>query len=124
MTQAIEAIPAAKTDDVHDGTPPQLRELRAAICDRIAIDLRRDGELAKDDATRTEVRRRVEEFLRAGRPNLDQAAREMVMFDVMNELFGFGPIQPLLDDPTVTEVMVNRADRVYASATDDRDARI
>src|SRR5450432_444647 len=114
MTQAIEAIPASKTADVHDGTPPQLRELRAAICDRIAIDLRRDGELAKDDATRTEVRRRVEEFLRAGRPNLDQAAREMVMFDVMNELFGFGPIQPLLDDPTVTEVMVNRADRVYA----------
>ena len=37
-----------------------------------------------------------------------------VLGDVMNELFGFGPIQPLLEDPTVTEVMVNRADRVYA----------
>jgi pilus assembly protein CpaF len=32
----------------------------------------------------------------------------------MNELFGFGPLQPLLDDPSVTEIMVNRADRVYA----------
>ena len=32
---------------------------------------------------------------------------------VLDELLGFGPIQPLLDDPSVTEVMVNRADRVY-----------
>ena len=32
---------------------------------------------------------------------------------VIDELYGFGPIQPLLDDPSVTEVMVNLADRVY-----------
>jgi pilus assembly protein CpaF len=32
----------------------------------------------------------------------------------MDELFGLGPIQPLLDDPSVTEIMVNRSDRVYA----------
>ena len=30
------------------------------------------------------------------------------------DLFGFGPIQPLLDDPTVTDVLVNAADEIYA----------
>jgi pilus assembly protein CpaF len=35
------------------------------------------------------------------------------MKDVLNEFFGFGPIQPLLDDQTVTEVMVNGPGRVY-----------
>ncbi len=33
--------------------------------------------------------------------------------DLLNEVFGYGPIQPLLDDDTVTEVMVNGCDRVY-----------
>jgi len=29
------------------------------------------------------------------------------------DLFGFGPIQPLLDDPSVTDVLVNAADEIY-----------
>lgn len=29
------------------------------------------------------------------------------------ELFGFGPLQPLLDDPSITDVLVNSADEVY-----------
>lgn len=29
------------------------------------------------------------------------------------ELFGFGPLQPLLDDPEVTDILVNRADSVF-----------
>lgn len=33
--------------------------------------------------------------------------------DLLNEVFGYGPIQPLLDDDTVTEVMVNGCDMVY-----------
>src|SRR5258708_2827331 len=45
---------------------------------------------------------------------LNDAARSALFSDVMNDLFGLGPIQALLDDPSVTEIMVNRADRVYA----------
>lgn len=32
---------------------------------------------------------------------------------IVNEVLGFGPIQPLLDDPQITEVMVNGPDAVY-----------
>jgi len=35
-----------------------------------------------------------------------------MLSQIKDELLGFGPIQPLLDDPTVSEVMVNRADRL------------
>jgi pilus assembly protein CpaF len=111
MTQTTDAPQISTSEPI---SKSDLRELRAAICGRIAIDLQRDGDLPADDATRAEVRRRVVEFLKAGRPNFDAAARDAVMTDVMNELFGFGPIQSLLDDPSVTEIMVNRADRVYA----------
>ena len=44
---------------------------------------------------------------------LPEATKIEITQAALHEIFGFGPIQHLLDDPTVTEVMVNRADRVY-----------
>jgi pilus assembly protein CpaF len=44
---------------------------------------------------------------------LSEADRQALIRQVLNELFGFGPIQSLLEDASVTEVMVNRCDRVY-----------
>ncbi|HEY3267586.1 MAG TPA: CpaF family protein [Armatimonadota bacterium] len=38
---------------------------------------------------------------------------DMLRKEVLYELRGYGPIQPLLDDPTISEVMVNGADSVY-----------
>ncbi|MCA9932567.1 MAG: CpaF family protein [Ardenticatenaceae bacterium] len=39
---------------------------------------------------------------------------ERPFFDeLLDEILGFGPLEPLLQDDTVTEVMVNRADQVY-----------
>ena len=44
---------------------------------------------------------------------LPDAVRQQLTRDVLNEVLGFGPIQPLLDDPEVSEVMVNNAKSVY-----------
>ncbi|MCJ7701911.1 MAG: CpaF family protein [Anaerolineales bacterium] len=45
--------------------------------------------------------------------NLPETLRIQVFRDVVDDLLGYGPIQPLLDDPEITEVMVNGPDRVY-----------
>ena len=45
--------------------------------------------------------------------NLSPGLRDTVFKVVLDELIGFGPIQPLLDDPFITEVMVNGAKEVY-----------
>lgn len=39
--------------------------------------------------------------------------REQITSDVLDEVLGYGPIQPLLEDPVITEIMVNRPDQVY-----------
>ncbi len=39
--------------------------------------------------------------------------RESLITEVLDELFGLGPIEPLLQDPDVSDILVNRADRVY-----------
>jgi pilus assembly protein CpaF len=44
---------------------------------------------------------------------LPETVRQQVRYDVLNEFVGYGPIQPLLDDPEVSEVMVNGPHKVY-----------
>jgi pilus assembly protein CpaF len=44
---------------------------------------------------------------------LSETLRDQLLDDVLNELVGFGPIQPLLDDPQVAEVMVNGPEHVF-----------
>ena len=39
--------------------------------------------------------------------------REAVVNDVLHELFGLGPLEALLHDPTVSDILVNRFDQVY-----------
>lgn len=51
----------------------------------------------------------------AGVPNIE-SARERVTRMVLDEIFGLGPLQPLLDDPTVQEIMVNAPDTVYTES--------
>ncbi|KAA3645292.1 MAG: CpaF family protein [Chloroflexi bacterium] len=47
------------------------------------------------------------------RLQLSPTLREQVFHDVTDNLMGYGPIQPLLDEPEVTEVMVNAYNSVY-----------
>ena len=63
------------------------------------------------------LRRRVEELveekLRSEKLPFSRQMRNRLVSDMADEILGFGPIEPLLRDPTVTEVMVNRPDQVY-----------
>jgi pilus assembly protein CpaF len=44
---------------------------------------------------------------------LSSYERESIITDVLDELFGLGPLETLLSDPTVSDILVNRADQVY-----------
>src|SRR4051794_12456640 len=44
---------------------------------------------------------------------LNQAERKQLVEDVLDELLGLGPIEPLLKDPTITDILVNGAQRVF-----------
>jgi len=46
--------------------------------------------------------------------------REMLAEEVTNEIAGYGPIEPLIQDDDITEIMVNGPDRVYV----ERDGKV
>lgn len=39
--------------------------------------------------------------------------RESIITDVMNEVVGLGPLEPLLQDPTVSDILANTAEQIY-----------
>jgi pilus assembly protein CpaF len=44
---------------------------------------------------------------------LNHAERKQLIGDVLNELLGLGPLEPLLKDPTITDILVNGHNRVF-----------
>lgn len=59
------------------------------------------------------IKQRIEGIYNQANLKLPQDVRGMIFKEVLNELLGFGPIQPLLMDPDITEVMVNGPKSVY-----------
>jgi pilus assembly protein CpaF len=59
------------------------------------------------------IRQRLQEIYVQTRVNLPEDIRKQVFDELLDEMTGFGPIQPLLDDPDVSEVMVNGPKKIF-----------
>ena len=59
------------------------------------------------------VQSRLTEALAKTKIALSDSIRKQLFQDILDEVTGFGPIQPLLDDPNVTEIMVNGPKKVF-----------
>ncbi|MEE8241301.1 MAG: CpaF family protein [Nitrospirales bacterium] len=60
-----------------------------------------------------QIRRILEELLAGEETPLSRLEREKIVLDVRHETFGLGPIEPLMRDPTVSDILVNGAREVY-----------
>ncbi|WP_375296024.1 CpaF family protein [Saccharothrix sp.] len=69
------------------------------------------------------LRVHTEQELAAGRRLLPSEVEQRVVAEVVNDLFGLAGLQPLLDDPTVETINVNRFDRVFVQYADGRRAQ-
>jgi pilus assembly protein CpaF len=60
-----------------------------------------------------EVSRLAEAVLAQEAMPLSVSERERLVSDVQHELFGLGPLEPLLKDPTISDILVNKHDTIY-----------
>ena len=61
----------------------------------------------------TEISQVVGDLLEQDRTALNRAERETLVVDVLDELLGLGPLEPLLKDESVTDILVNGHDVVF-----------
>jgi len=78
------------------------------------IDLRRkDVRQLSDQHLRTEVDALIREILQTRLQLPEDIDAEQLITDVLDEVVGLGPLERLLADPTISEVMVNKVDEIY-----------
>src|ERR1700726_1982743 len=85
-------------------------DLHRKILDR--LDLEKLGRTTGDSA-REEVLVLIRSSVNSEAVPLSFAEREKLSREILDEIFGLGPLEPLLKDPTISDILVNRFDRVY-----------
>jgi pilus assembly protein CpaF len=85
-------------------------DLHRKILDR--LDLEKLGRSTGDSA-REEVLVLIRSSVNSEAVPLSFAEREQLSREILDEIFGLGPLEPLLKDPSISDILVNRFDRVY-----------
>jgi len=70
-------------------------------------------DLVDQDILGREIGRIVETLITEENTPLSTPERDSLVVDVMHETFGLGPIEPLLSDPDISDILVNRYNQVY-----------
>jgi pilus assembly protein CpaF len=102
--------PAANPRDAQKSFEDLKRLIHNKLVEK--LDLSRVSELA-GDVLRREIRLVVERLCDTENPLLNRMERERLIDEVLDETFGFGPLEVLLKDPTVSDILVNGPYKVY-----------
>jgi pilus assembly protein CpaF len=87
------------------------RKVHQAMVDALGPTLY-DAELDETELA-ARVRRTLQDLLDAEQTLMGRAERTRIADEVSDEILGHGPIEPLLRDPEVSEIMVNGADQIW-----------
>jgi pilus assembly protein CpaF len=86
------------------------KTMHQMILDR--IDLERLKRLTSEQF-KHELALLIQRIIEEERIVLNQQERHHLVLDIQHEMLGFGPLEPLLNDPTVSDILVNTFNQVY-----------
>jgi pilus assembly protein CpaF len=121
MTTSTRQLPSGVREVSADDLDSVIRQVKLSLHSRLVdeIDIKKaDFELTRDVVRMQELRTRVEAKIltlleEEGRQIRDRQLRRKIVKAVLDEALGLGPLEDLLADPTITEIMVNRHDQIY-----------
>ena len=100
---------------LHRTRPDPLAELRQkvhrALVEALGPRLY-DSEMSSDQL-QDKVREMLQRALEEEETPLTRDERRRLVSEIADDVLGFGPIEPFLRDPSVTEIMVNGCDTIY-----------
>ena len=98
----------------HDESTPEYQELKFTLHRKLLdrINLEALSSMA-GDRVRTEVRSAVARLVEEQKAPLSLVEKDRVIEEILDEVFGLGPLEPLLADPTVSDILVTTPHLVY-----------
>ncbi len=104
----IAALRRQPSDDVD-----QFTDLRSRVQDKLIAEIGPSVDFSQTSEMRKKIQRLLDTIIESEGTQLSRADRGRLLEHIVADILGFGPIQPLLDDETVSEVMVNGPRQVY-----------
>jgi pilus assembly protein CpaF len=97
-----------------DSKEGNLEELKQRIHSKLVdkLDLTKVGEL-EGDVLRREIRMVVEHLCDSEDTLLNRNERDQLVNEVLDETFGLGPLELLLKDPTISDILINGPKNTY-----------
>jgi pilus assembly protein CpaF len=89
----------------------EMNKLRDYLITVVSRDLEANPPAMED--RRKVITQALQNAYTSTRLQLPTTLRDQLFHDILDDLLGFGPLQPLLDDPDVSEVMVNGPKHIY-----------
>jgi pilus assembly protein CpaF len=98
-----------------DGKVPEVyHEIKTSIHNQLINDLELSKlDTLKPDALRKELRSTIEKLASSTRWPLNRIERERLVQEVLDEVVGLGPLEPLLVDPSISDILVNNHKTVF-----------
>ena len=96
------------------GPRPQYLELRANVHRKLLNRLNLEA-LSQTDRARAEgeIRALLGQLLTEEPTPISLTERETLFAEILDDVFGLGPLEPLLRDPTVNDILVNTYKQVF-----------
>ena len=93
----------------------EFQRLKTAIHEELieSLDLSMVGEIDEDQLGE-EIRRLAEEICTGLGKRLSEADHRRMLDELMHEIFGLGPLERLMQDPSVSDILVNGPEEVFA----------
>lgn len=88
-------------------------DLKTRVQNRLLAELDPSMDISKVNEVRTTIQELFEQVLAEENIVLSRPERHRLYEQIAAEILGFGPLQPLLDDENITEVMVNGSKNIY-----------
>jgi len=94
-----------------NGKAVDLDKVRGFLIDQLFREFGSEG--LPPDQVRSSAQKYLEQIYRKTGLKFSDEIRNQLFKEVLDELTGYGPIQTLLDDPSISEVMVNGSNSIY-----------
>lgn len=111
---AIDALRSPVRSLQSNGADAALQDLRLRIHRRLidTLDLTKLSNLEME-RVRVEIRRILEDMVMTEAIPLSRADRDRLVMEVQHEVFGLGPLETLMKDPEISDILVNSSSSIY-----------
>jgi pilus assembly protein CpaF len=117
VDSAANVVDSAANNDADEGDDARtqlIQRIKAELHRQVIgkMDLSTIGTMHEEDL-RIEIRNAAEALLSRRRDLLNLVERERLVNEVIDEVFGLGPLEPLFRDPSITDILINGPKTVY-----------